>query len=533
MKFTISTLALIIELLVFLSSPAVNRSYGAEYKTKNFTVITANPNFAKAVGDAAEVYRVEMAELWLGRPLAGNWSSPCPIRINSVGPNVGAGGATSFAFNEGQVFGWTMTIQGSEQRILDSVLPHEISHMVFASYFRRPLPRWADEGAATTIEHESERVRQIRLLNQVILTSKHLPLEQLLKIKEYPRDMQDVLTLYAEGYSLSKFLIDTRDPQTFLIFLQDAYEDGWEKAFLQVYGFTSLKEVEQTWKEWINNGSQEFTVNYQCNGRSCPPPNCGNQVPRGGRFVYPFQRPRGGIIVSPPRPTQVPPPVYQPPMPAPPPVYQPPRDRTPPPTPNLDPQLNPIREQVQKLEEQINSLREQLENLPTPEDGEDGEDGDPGVGIETISISDEGNLVVSLSDGSLINVRDGCCDTEGDWDEARVVQLEQTILALQQFIDNYEPPETPKPEDPKYHFVLTVDPVSQYWPNLELKYKDASDDFSMTLLEKSSGEIEGQLPALVLYESGTPQKIWRGLSTVNQALLDIGQGKAETLIGSL
>ena len=55
-----------------------------------------------------------------------------------------------------EVFGWDMKIQGSEERVLDSVLPHEVTHTIFASHFRQPLPRWADEGACTTVEHVSE-----------------------------------------------------------------------------------------------------------------------------------------------------------------------------------------------------------------------------------------------------------------------------------------------------------------------------------------------------------------------------------------
>jgi hypothetical protein len=31
-------------------------------------------------------------------------------------------------FRARQPFGWTMTIQGSRERVLDSVLPHEVTH---------------------------------------------------------------------------------------------------------------------------------------------------------------------------------------------------------------------------------------------------------------------------------------------------------------------------------------------------------------------------------------------------------------------
>ena len=110
----------------------------AGYRTPNFVVEAPTDLLARKIGDAAEQYRHDLAVEWTGRPLP-RWSRPCPITAQ-VAPLLGAGGATSFVFDAGEVFGWTMTIQGSEERILDSVLPHEITHTIFASHFRRPLP---------------------------------------------------------------------------------------------------------------------------------------------------------------------------------------------------------------------------------------------------------------------------------------------------------------------------------------------------------------------------------------------------------
>ena len=121
----------------------------AGHRTANFIVEAPTPALARRIGDAAEQYRHDLAVEWLGQPLP-RWSRPCPISAQ-VAPQLGAGGATSFVFDNGEVFNWTMTIQGSEERILDSVLPHEITHTIFATHFRQPLPRWADEGACTTV----------------------------------------------------------------------------------------------------------------------------------------------------------------------------------------------------------------------------------------------------------------------------------------------------------------------------------------------------------------------------------------------
>lgn len=233
-------------------------SLGAGYRTPNFIVTASSPQFAKQVGDAAEEYRKTLAVEWTGQQLPGNWSSPCPIEVK-VGM-LGAGGATTFNFQNGEVYGWKMDIQGSEERILDSVLPHEINHTIFASYFRRPLPRWADEGAASLIEHGSERMRLQKIHDQVMGTNRRITLKTLLEMKNYPKDHQQILTLYAEGHSLADFLIQRSDKQTYLRFLQLAYEESWTTAFKKFFQFESIDAVETVWDKWVLAGSPSLRL---------------------------------------------------------------------------------------------------------------------------------------------------------------------------------------------------------------------------------------------------------------------------------
>ena len=99
-------------------------SLGASYRTQNFIVEAPTPQLAEEFGRAAETFRNELAIEWLGRELPP-WREPCPINT-TVGPEVGAGGATTFMFDQDaagqpQVFGWKMSVQGSRERILDSV----------------------------------------------------------------------------------------------------------------------------------------------------------------------------------------------------------------------------------------------------------------------------------------------------------------------------------------------------------------------------------------------------------------------------
>ncbi|HJS08271.1 MAG TPA: hypothetical protein VJ809_11455, partial [Pirellulales bacterium] len=139
-----------------ISADAQIACAAAGYKTTNFVVSAPTPQLAKEIGDKAEMWRKELSILWLGKEMPP-WAKPCPIHAQLAS---GAGGATSFVFDRGEVFGWRMNIQGSRERILDSVLPHEVTHTIFASHFRQPLPRWADEGACTTVEHRSEIAKQ-------------------------------------------------------------------------------------------------------------------------------------------------------------------------------------------------------------------------------------------------------------------------------------------------------------------------------------------------------------------------------------
>jgi hypothetical protein len=172
-----------------------------------------------------------------------------------VSPELGAGGATTFVFDQGEVFGWRMNIQGSAERVLDSVLPHEITHMVFASYFRRPLPRWADEGGATSMEHVSEKQKHRQMLVRFLRTGHGIAFGQLFAMTEYP---EDVMPLYAEGYSLAEYLIDRGGRQKFVAFLADGMRDGqWPAAVQQHYGYHDLPTLQNEWVGWVAQGFPE------------------------------------------------------------------------------------------------------------------------------------------------------------------------------------------------------------------------------------------------------------------------------------
>lgn len=254
------TLVLGALLLSLLAAPAaviaappgqpVSMRRAGGYRTQNFVVRAPSAALAREIGEAAELQREQLAIEWIGEPMPA-WTEPCPITAQ-VAPNLGAGGATSFVFDRGQVFGWEMNIQGSRERVLDSVLPHEITHTVFASYFRQPLPRWADEGACTTVEHHSEIAKQEALLVRFLKSGKGIPFTKMFAMKEYP---QDILPLYAQGHSLTQFLMESHGKPAFLAFLTDGMQDeNWRRAVETHYGHESLYSLQTAWLDWVKSG---------------------------------------------------------------------------------------------------------------------------------------------------------------------------------------------------------------------------------------------------------------------------------------
>ncbi len=226
-------------------------SMGASYRTQNFIVTADTPALAREIGDAAERFRRDLAIEWLGHELPP-WTDICPITVQ-VAPHLGAGGATSFYFSNGRPHGWRMTLQGCRERVLDSVLPHEITHTIFATHFGRPLPRWADEGASTSVEHPSELAKQHRLLLDFLSTGRGIAFNKMFAMREYPRD---ILPLYSQGYSLVKFLIAQGGRRKFVRYVGDGMNSGnWTAATKRHYGYSNLSDLQQTWLSWVRQGS--------------------------------------------------------------------------------------------------------------------------------------------------------------------------------------------------------------------------------------------------------------------------------------
>jgi len=196
------------------------------------------------------------------------WPEPCPLHVKIT---LGAsGGATTFNFDFAQGYVWqTMQIEGSLDRLLKSVLPHEVTHTVFAYYFRCPVPRWADEGGAVLSEDDIERTHHDQLVRQILNARREIPLRRLFHLREYPNE---VGALYAEGYSVADFLVRSRGQLAFLAFVAQGMQGNWDAAVQAHYRYQNIEQLEEAWKTYLRNTKgQPPTLLAQNTGRQAAP----------------------------------------------------------------------------------------------------------------------------------------------------------------------------------------------------------------------------------------------------------------------
>lgn len=222
-------------------------------QTPNFRVYASNNQLANEVAKIAEASRKNLAIHWIGKELP-NWPERCPLVVND-GPNKPASGETKYSLVPGGVANFTMSVSGTPERIIDSVLPHEITHTVIASHLAKlgkPIPRWADEGACTTVEHQSEKSKHDVMLVQYLREGRGIAFNTLFALENYPPDL---MPLYAQGYSLSCFLIAQGGPRQFVQFLEKGMDTkDWAATTEEFYHYPKLSKLQTAWNQWVGDG---------------------------------------------------------------------------------------------------------------------------------------------------------------------------------------------------------------------------------------------------------------------------------------
>jgi hypothetical protein len=261
-----SVFALVLALLALPGAASA-----ATFETTNFIVNAPNGELARRFGEMAEKYRKEKALDWLGREMPA-WPERCPLHVKlEMGA---AGGATTFTFgmrgNRPVVTSQRMEISGDAKQLLNSVLPHEVTHTVLAHHFGRAVPRWADEGGSVLSENDEERFSHDIRCRELLNAGRGIVLRTLFRMADYPRDM---IVLYAQGYSITAFLVEKggggREGRTKLLQFLTAgmgndwqpgapqrfhgTPESWNEACRRVYGFETVDALEKAWLDALHS----------------------------------------------------------------------------------------------------------------------------------------------------------------------------------------------------------------------------------------------------------------------------------------
>ena len=136
----------------------------------------------------------------------------------------------------------------------DSVLPHEMTHIIFREFIGEKvnLPLWMDEGVACSQEKSTLNER-LKVARNLISQSIYIDLNKLTEIKGTTLVVPQVF--YAEAASSAVFLLDKYGKDKFLEFSR-ALRDGvnWREALNNTYGFRDLHDMEAKWKEFFTGG---------------------------------------------------------------------------------------------------------------------------------------------------------------------------------------------------------------------------------------------------------------------------------------
>lgn len=134
-----------------------------------------------------------------------------------------------------------------------------------------------------------------------------------------------------------------------------------------------------------------------------------------------------------------------------------------------------------------------------------GDKGDPGVSMVGLQILDDGTGLVEYSDGRQVNIG---------------------MMRGKDGRDGLDAPPLPVTS----HFVLVVDPKASYWARMQQQLERAQEAYSKIKVTTPPDRPVGALPALVLYQLGTPIRDWRGSREVSDALNRIGRNEMSQLL---
>lgn len=249
------------------------------HETKHFTVYTTNEELSRVVGERAEIYLAFMLDrLFGGRP----WALRTPILVYTTYDDYREHGGPE---NSGGVVLGHSSGSGSSQAVLlfqfkpessgggggrgprggggqeiwkysiESVLPHELTHVVINEFFAgRKTPRWMHEAVAGRFEQTREHYAEAARLARKAVAGEFFRMRDLFEQEGYPESQERVELFYEQAAAVVLFLFEA-GPVAMHAFLYELAEGhGHDAACAAALGIPeeyAVEEFERRWMDWM------------------------------------------------------------------------------------------------------------------------------------------------------------------------------------------------------------------------------------------------------------------------------------------
>lgn len=229
-------------------------------ESENFQVIHFNSALAEKVSEAAEFCRSDIAAR-MG--LAPQWKGKIKIIIHRTQAEYTArtaqpewtGGCSKFTLEAGRMTEAQIHSWQTSPRLLKSVLPHEMTHLLINSNMQdvNALPRSLHEGFAVAMEPTYRHEYFNNFLRARVKSRDFIPLSDLLTLRDYPRDPE---FFYAEGYSLLNFIAGEKGLAQTAGLVRGVHAGGAEQDLLRLSGRRSIDDLQNDWIEWLGKNGK-------------------------------------------------------------------------------------------------------------------------------------------------------------------------------------------------------------------------------------------------------------------------------------
>ena len=98
-------------------------------------------------------------------------------------------------------------------------------------------------------EGEAQGAKHRKVFRDILAQQRQFPLRKFFGMEQYPADIP---CLYAQGHSVSGFLVAAKGHKSFLSFVQTGLEADWDKAAREHYGYQSVEQLERAWLESLS-----------------------------------------------------------------------------------------------------------------------------------------------------------------------------------------------------------------------------------------------------------------------------------------